>query len=212
MKLRYVELSTDEIFNWLDPFNIIAKWGCKAIVGDWWSKENVEIRRVFADYWTEEFDKITGHFTDLEASISEQGILRPISVDSGPPRGSYLKPHHFTPTMQKNLEHALFTHTFGGSRLTIAYKLGVEKIPCVVYDYANMFENEIEVNKNNYSEWFGSEYFWANQYPQIRLKRSLHIKNKKYDGMNGETRKAQRTAATIAREKTYKQFGITGDR
>ena len=46
MKLRYVELPPERIFNWLDPFNVTAKWACKAITGDWWSPENVEIRIV----------------------------------------------------------------------------------------------------------------------------------------------------------------------
>ena len=212
MKLRYVELSPDIIFNWLDPFNITAKWACKAITGDWWSERNILIRKEFGTTWMLEFDKITGHFTDLEESIKAKGILTPICVDSGPPRGKYLKPHHFTPMMQKDLSHALVTQIFGGSRLTIANKLRIEKVPCIVYDYVNMFPDEPEVNKNNYSEWFGDEYFWTSQSPNIKIKHSSHIKNKKYDGMNGSTRKAQRHAAVIAREKTYKKFGLKGDK
>jgi len=212
MKLRYVELSPDKIFNWLDPFNVTAKWACKAITGGWWSERNILIRKEFANTWTTEFDRITGHFTDLEESIKEKGILTPICVDSGPPRGKYLKPHHFLPMVQEELSQALFTHTFGGSRLTIANKLRMEKVPCIVYDYANMFSNEPEVNKGNYGDWFSDDYFWTTQIPHIKIKHSSHIKNKKYDGMNGATRNAQRKAATIAREKTYKKFGLKGDK
>ena len=212
MKLRFVELPPSKIFNWLDPLNVTAKWACKAITGDWWSERNILIRREFANVWTTEFNKITGHFTDLEESIKENGILTPICIDSGPPRGTYLKPLHFTPMMQKDLSRALFTHTFGGSRLTIANKLRIEKVPCIVYDYADMFPDAIEVNKDNYSEWFNDEYFWVNQMPKIRVRNSSHMKNKKYDGMNGATRNAQNKAADIAREKTYAKFGLTGDR
>ena len=209
MKLRYVEISPDKIFNWLDPFNITAKWACKAITGEWWSERNILIRKEFANTWTTEFDKITGHFSDLEESIKEKGILTPICVDSGPPRGKYLKPHHFTPMMQKDLSHALFTHTFGGSRLTIANKLRMEKVPCIVYDYANMFPDAPEVTSGNYKQWFGNEYGCSGNPPQIRIRHSSHIKNKTYDGMNGATKNAQNKAADIAREKTYKKFGLT---
>ena len=212
MKLRYVEISPDKIFNWLDPFNVTAKWACKAITDDWWSERNILIRKEFANTWTTEFDKITGHFSDLEESIKEKGILTPICLVSGPPCGSYLKPHHFTPMMQKDLSHALFTQTFGGSRLTIANKLKIEKVPCIVYDYANMFPDEPEVNKDNYSKWFGNEYGCSGNPPLIRMRHSSHIKNKKYDGMNGATRNAQNKAADLAREKTYAKFGLKGDK
>ena len=212
MKLRYVEISPDKIFNWLDPFNITAKWACKAITGDWWSERNILIRKDFANTWTTEFDKITGHFTDLEESIKEKGILTPVCIDSGPPRGKYLKPHHFNPMMQKDLSHALFTHTFGGSRLTIANKLRIEKVPCIVYDYANMFPDTPEVTSDNYKQWFGNEYGCSGNPPRIRVMHSSHMKNKKYDGMNGATKKAQQKAADIAMKKTYKKFGLTGDK
>ena len=210
MKVRYVELPPKRIFNWLDPFNVTAKWACKAIKDDWWSDKNIEIRQYFAKCWTEEFDKITGHFTDLEESIKEKGILIPINVDSGPPRGTYLKPHHFFPGT--DLSTALVTKMFGGSRLTIANKLRIEKVPCIVYDYANMFPDAPEVTCTNYKQWFGNEYGCSGNPPQIRVRHSSHMKNKKYDGMNGATRNAQQKAATVARAKTYEKFGLTGDK
>ena len=209
MKLRYVEISPDKIFNWLDPFNVTAKWACKAITDDWWSERNVLIRREFADTWTKEFDNITGHFTDLEESIKEKGILTPINLDSGPPRGTYLKPHHFFPGT--DLSTALVTQMFGGSRLTIATKLQMDAVPCVVHDYANLFPEAPEVTCTNYKQWFGNEYGCSGNPPQIRIRHSSHIKNKKYDGMNGATRNAQNKAADIARERTYKKFGLTGN-
>ena len=206
--LRYVELPTERIFNWLDPFNVTAKWACKSITGDWWSPKNVEIRRFFADAWTVEFDKITGHFTDLEESIKNEGILTPISTMSGPPRGTYLKPHHYPSEQQSDLSDAIYTDPFGGSRLTIALKLGIEKIPCIVHDFANLFPDAPEVNDINYHTWFSEEYYWTSAAPYIRLRSHSHIKNQTYIAMNEPTRKAQQRAAGIARERTYTKFGL----
>jgi len=205
----YVELPPSRIFNWLDPFNVTAKWACKAITGDWWSEENVAIRRYFADTWTKTFDDITGHFTDLEESIKEKGILTPVNVESGPPRGSYLKPFHFPPEQQKDLSQAIFSQMFGGSRLTLAGKLGIEKVPAVIHDYANLFPNAVEVNASNYRNWFGNEYSFGGG--QIRIISSSHIKNKRFDGMNTNTKRAQQEAATVARKSTYDKFGLKGD-
>ena len=211
MKLKYVELPTERIFNWLDPFNVTAKWACKAITGDWWTSQNVEIRKYFAEVWTEEFDKITGHFTDLEESIKEKGILTPISTQSGPPRGTYLKPHHFPPDEQHDLTKAISTFTFGGSRLTIANKLGIEKVPCIVHDFANLFPQAQEVTKSNFTKWFGNEYVFNTQPPCLRIKHMSHIKNKKYNCLNKGTREAQGNAATVARAKTYAKYGLVGE-
>lgn len=209
MKLRYVELPPERIFNWLDPFNVTAKWACKAITGDWWSKENVAIRRHFADTWTKAYDDITGHFTDLEESIKEKGILTPIQADSGPPRGTYLKPFHYPPGT--DLSTAVNTLLFGGSRLTIAEKLGIEKVPVAVHDYANVFPDAPEITQRNFKRWFKNEYAWSPRAPHLRIVRSSHIKNKKYDGMNTNTKRAQQDAATVARKSTYDKFGLEGD-
>lgn len=211
MKLKYVELPPERIFNWLDPFNVIAKWGCKAITDDWWSEENVSIRRYFADEWIIEFDKLTGHFTELENSIKENGILTPISVMSGPPRGSYLKPFHYPPKQQGDLSKAIYTNPFGGSRLLIAQKLGIETIACAVHDYVNLFPDAEEITAKNYKEWFGDDYHFTKTAPHLRIKVQSHIKNAKFNSMNSHTRKAQQDAATIAREKTYNKYNLKGD-
>ena len=211
MKVRYVKLPTNAIFNWLDPFHVTAKWACKAITGDWWSERNVAIRRYFADTWTVEYDRITRHFTDLEESIREKGILTPISCDSGPPRKNYLKPFHFPPEQQHDLSRAVHTRNFGGSRVTIAVKLDIKEIPVIVHDYANIFPNEPEVTPQNYKQWFGDEYVWATVPPHLRIRYSSHMKNKKYSSMNKSTRQAHEQASNVARTKTYAKFGLVGD-
>jgi len=74
-----------------------------------------------------------------------------------------------------------------------------------------MFPKEVEITKNNYTKWFKNDYSWTPQFPNIRTKCSSHMKNKKYDGMNAATKKAQHDAADIARKKTYAQYGLKGD-
>ena len=198
MQLRYVELSTDRIFNWLDPFNVTAKWACKAITGDWWSEENVAIRRFFADEWTKEFDRLTGHFTNLEASMRKEGIRTPICCDSGAPRGTYLKPLHYPEKFQHDLTQAIHTRMFGGSRLTLAEKIGIETVACVVNDYGNLFPDAPEITRDNYKTWFGNEYsFVASNPPSLR---SL--------SMTTNTKQDQDAAATVARASTYAKFGL----
>ncbi len=198
MKLRYVELPTERIFNWLDPFNVTAKWACKSITGDWWSEQNVAIRRYFADAWTEEFDKLTGHFTKLEKSIKEEGIRTPILTLSGPPLGKYVKPFHYRPEEQDDLSRVIRTNMFGGSRLTLARKLGIDKIACAVEDNANLFSNEPEITARNYRQWFGNEYAMSGN--QLRAK-----------SMSSHIKQVQTSAADIARTKTYAKFNLKGN-
>ena len=81
----------------------------------------------------------------------------------------------------------------------------------IVNDYVNMFPDAPEVTSTNYNQWFGNEYGWAAVSPHIRVKHSSHMKNKKYNGMNTATKKAQTDAADIAREKTYSKFGLKGN-
>ena len=198
MQLRYVELSTKRIFNWLDPFNVTAKWACRCITGDWWSEENVVVRRFFADEWTKEFDRLTGHFTNLEASMRKEGIRTPIFCESGAPRGTYLKPFHYPQKFQYDLSQAVNTKMFGGSRLTIAEKLGIEKVACAVMDYGNLFPTATAITRDNYKTWFGNEYAFVNSNPPSL--RSL--------SMNANTKKAQDAAAGVAVASTKARFGL----
>ena len=208
MKLRFVELPTERIFNWLDPFNVTARSYCQELLDDWWSVRSIAIRKRFAKLWTEEFDKITGHFTNLEKSIKEKGILSPISCVSGPPRNVLLNKleeshEHFPPSVRSNIREVIYTHPFGGSRVTIAQKLNFKKIPCVVHDFSNLFPNAPIVTTQNFHRWFCNDYVFSTSPPHVRAHTHFHIDNPKYNKMNNNTREAQRLAGKRAKERLY---------
>jgi hypothetical protein len=210
MKLCFVNVEIDKIFNWLSPKNVTAWLHLKEYHSTWWSEETLEVRSYFAQVWTDHMDKITNHFSKLERSIEQRGILSPISVVSGPPRDTKLSKvnassSHFPPDYDLRL--GLYTQPFGGSRITVAEKLGIETIPCVVHDFTNQFPNALVVNDSNYKDWFGADYVWCSSPPRIRLSKHSHITNTKYIRMNDATRAAQREAAKVARKEVFKRYG-----
>lgn len=204
MKLRYVELDANRIFNWLDPKNIICWNAFPEFREKWWLPETIKIREEFGKIWTEEFDKITGHFSKLEESMLRDGFHHPINTVTGRPRDMYLtgnkEMNHFPPELQADIHNAVYSHTFGGSRLSIAKKHNI-KVPCVVHDFENIFEDCPQVDKENFTEWFPNNYMFVNAPPHLRLARHSHITDEKYNGMNGHTRDAQNMAVKIAKEK-----------
>lgn len=212
MKLRYVELKPDRIFNALAPENKNAWGALEQYREQWWEQNTIEVRNYFADRWREVFDRITNHFTNLRKSMKENGILRPISVVSGPMRNvrkmSQTAPvtNLIPPQYQNDIDQLLYTQPFGGSRITVAQEVGIEKIPCVVHDYSNLFPQAEEVTKQNYSKWFGKEYNFTNAAPQIRIRSQLHLTGV-YEKFGSESKKARGTANKIALEKTREKYG-----
>lgn len=206
MRLCYVELPPERIFNRLGIENLTAWLQLGSKLGDeWWTPEVIEIRQEFARIWIEVFDEKTGHFSSLEKSIRESGLLRPVSAVSGPPRGQRLsKPNKssrmFPPPEQIPIEEVVYTQPFGGSRVTIAQKLNLT-VPCAVHDFSNLFPKAPEITAGNFRKWFGNEYTFSPSLPHLRLRKHSHIKNSKYDAMNNHTRSAQRHASRVAREK-----------
>jgi len=196
MILRYVELEPSQIYNRLAIENHTC-WGNVTQWRDtWWDAETVKLRNEFADIWREEFDKVHPHFCKLEQSMKEIGILSPISLISGPPRDKFLQtPNykatgHIPPQYYSDYDSLLMTQPFGGSRITIAEKLGIEKIPCVVHDFSNLFPDAPEVTRQNYKDWFDGNYIFNSSPPHVR------------DGsMNNQHRQAQSEATRIAKGK-----------
>lgn len=203
MKLRYVEIEPDKIYNWLDPFNVTAWCNIKLDNSVWWTDKKIEERKLFAKIWTEEFDKITSHFTKLKESIAKDGIKCPISTIGGQVRdvkGNICSIDHIPPEYWDHPEDCIYTQPFGGSRLTIAKELGLDKVPIIIHDYHNKFPDAPEVTKNNYRDYFGNEYTFCSFVPYLRLIKHSHLSGI-YDSMNNETKMAQQKAAKIAREK-----------
>lgn len=203
MKLRYVEIEPDKIYNWLDPFNVTAWCNIKPDNSVWWTDKKIEERKLFAKIWTEEFDKITSHFTKLKESIAKDGIKCPISCIGGQMRnakGELCSIDHIPPEYWNHPEDCIYTQPFGGSRLTIAKELGIKKVPIVIHDYHNKFPTATEITRQNYKDYFGDTYSFYPQIPMIRLTKHLHLEGL-YGSMNANTKEAQKAAAKIARER-----------
>ena len=213
VKLRFVELDSNKIFNWLNPENVTCFCNFGEWHDIWWEPEIVKRRKEFGKIWTEEFNKITGHFSKLEDSILKNGINHPISAVTGPLRGTHLDGEgtgkFFPPNIQSDIQNAIYSHTFGGSRLTIAQKHGMI-IPCAVHDFSNLFENEPEMLANNYTKWCSANYNFTGAMPYLRLRMHSHLADdRKYSGMNNETRIAQREASKIAKEIINEQYNLS---
>lgn len=189
MRLVYVELPTDRIFNRLGPTNQIAWRFLEEWHDTWWEEETIAKREQVAQIWTKEYDKVKDHFEKLEKSIGEVGILSPVSVISGPIRNPHLTQAYpeytnfIPPQYKNNLDNLLYTAPFGGSRIYVAEKLGIEKIPCAIHDFSNLFPDAPEINKDNIHNWFGREYVFTHGLPHIRCME-----------MNESCRKAQQAA------------------
>ncbi|MGV7234714.1 MAG: hypothetical protein ACQ9ET_00505 [Nitrosomonadaceae bacterium] len=174
MRLVYVELPTDRIFNRLGPNNVVAWRYLNKRRDTWWEEETIAVREQVAQIWIKEYDKVKDHFGKLEKSISEVGILSPVSIIGGPRRNPHLtkvstEPTNFIPPQYQNdLDNLLYTAPFGGSRIYVAEKLGIETIPCAVHDFSNIFPDAPEINKDNVHNWFGKEYVFTNGLPHLR--------------------------------------------
>jgi len=212
MKVRYVEFDPEEIFNFLDPMNITCWVAFPEWHDNWWNSEIVSKRKLFGEIWMQEFDALTKHFSQLEESILKEGILSPISTVTGPPRDKFLQKvldvNMFPPSTQGNINDVVYTHTFGGSRLTIA-KRHCLQIPCIIYDFSDNFPTEPEVTSRNYTQWFKSGYMWASTPPYVRVKQHSHLKEGQFTQMNDNTRKAQQTASDRAKKKIYDQYSVS---
>lgn len=203
--VRYVELPPTRIFNWLAAENITSWNMAKDRHDIWWDQETIEWRERFAGYWREAFDDLTGHFTKLKKSINENGLLRPISVVSGSMRDMYmlneLPPKAYLPLKyQHDVTELIYTKVFGGSRLTIADELGIEKVPCVIHDFSNLFPDAEEVTYNKFLELFGNDYsFRGTTLPRITVRKHLHFDGgNRFSQMNNHTRTAQGEASRMA--------------
>lgn len=204
MKIRYVTLHPSRIYNWLGIENCTAWLNVHQWQNTWHTLETIELRNQFAKVWIEEFDKITGHFSSLRESISKNGIQDPISLVGGHPRDQFLNKistelRHVPIQWQNNLKELLYTHPFGGSRLTIAAELNLP-VTAIVYDFAKQFPNEPEITQYNCQQYCGKNYKFFNHLPNVRVIRQSHIKDSKFNSMNNSTREAQRSATKRTKE------------
>lgn len=95
-----------------------------------------------AEEYIAKLNKRNNFYIKLEASILEEGFRNPILVNAGfcQPR----KVCFLSTEMQDDSKKILFCHSNGGSRLWIATKFDLT-IPCIVSDFIDRFENEVEI-------------------------------------------------------------------
>lgn len=210
IKLKYIELEASRIFNWLAPENITSWFLLTDKHDQFWDENVIELRKQIGYLWREEFDNITGHFTQLEQSIKENGIQHPICLVSGPVRDVHMQSElsidRLPPKYQNDPSQVLCTMTFGGSRVYFAQKFDL-KIPCVVYDFKNLFPDAETVTAKRITELFGSNYGTISQPnlpPRIILKKHSHISSGIYNGMTQETK----TAQSLATERLLKRIKL----
>lgn len=196
MNLVFAVVPIDRIFNWMAPENVTA-WNSfpSNMKKRWWDNDVVEKRMCFSKTWIDEFDKITKHFTNLETSIAKEGFRNPISCVTGPIRdvrcNDIIENDNKVPTKyQEDQTNLIYTHPFGGSRILVAQKLGIETVPCVIHDFSELFIDHEKINSTNFRKWFDNEYFFANQPPYIRSK-----------NMTNTIRNSQKIAISRAKEK-----------
>jgi len=142
--LRYAVVKPDRIFNWLGMMNVTSWVFFPELRKTWWSEDTVATRQRIQQLYIKYFDEVTGHFTALENSLRTEGFHAPVNTCTGLPRDMWLKnvfpPKSVPPENQSDSDNVLFTHTFGGSRVIIAQKLGID-IPCIIYDFTGAFSD-----------------------------------------------------------------------
>lgn len=105
-----------------------------------WSEEGRAKRELIMTEFEEGINKINGHYTNLEKSIRQKGMLSPIVITCGLPLRR--KPHHLPPEMlQWPVDRLLLAEGMvGGSRLYIAQKLKLP-VTCIVNDRTGRFSH-----------------------------------------------------------------------
>jgi len=198
-KIRLANIPSNEIFNWLAPRNVtlwnnFPKWQRR-----WWANDIVELRNQCEEKWIEELDRLTGHFSRLEESIAKEGMKHPIKVITGLPldhnMNQRLSINTVPPDMRTDTNKLLTTHQFGGSRLLIAQKLGID-VPCLIYDfydsYANFPETNIDIIIKENAMYF-VPYKYSNKIKTLVVKKHMH--------MPGDLPSIPRTGHSLAMEK-----------
>ena len=133
-KIRYAELEPNSIFNMCGPEHSSSPK---------WDEKGLAEQKKSAIKYVDKLNKRNGFYIKLEKSIRAKGIVNPILVNAGfcQPRKVFALP----PEMKDDPNNILFCHSNGGSRLWVAAKLNMKIIPCIVCDFNNIFENEIEL-------------------------------------------------------------------
>ncbi|GAG77215.1 unnamed protein product [marine sediment metagenome] len=104
MKIRYVKLPTNEIYNLLKVRNRTCWDYFPELRPFWWETETIQLREQIEVLFKEKFNNKTRHYTRLRNSIKAHGMRNPIQVITGRPRDTSGKPDTiklFPPELQQ---------------------------------------------------------------------------------------------------------------
>jgi hypothetical protein len=138
-QVRYAELPAREIFGMVGR----CGGGYNTLWEDWSLPGRIK-RQLIMEEYEQELDKICGHYSKLEKSITEEGIRNPVIITCGYPKR---RPMKYLPPELRNIpesELLLLEGTTGGSRLHVAQKLDL-LIPCFINDWTGRFKNEVAI-------------------------------------------------------------------
>tara|TARA_A100001015_G_scaffold194139_1_gene216413 strand:+ start:607 stop:1203 length:597 start_codon:yes stop_codon:yes gene_type:complete len=102
--------------------------------------DNEDLRTVCGQQYIEKMDNAIGHFKMLEESLQKNGWENPVVITTGVPK---IRNLNIIPKKRwtEDTKSWLLCEHFGGSRITIAAKLGIP-VPCIVGDFTNTIQNQ----------------------------------------------------------------------
>lgn len=135
--LRYGVLDSNIIFNECGPFS----GGPEG-----WDEEAVAKRQEKGERYINTLNETRQFYTNLEASILEEGFRNPILVNAGwcPKIRDRGRNGRLPLEMQEDHSKILTCNVNGGSRLYVAQNHNLE-IPCIISDYVNRFTDLLEL-------------------------------------------------------------------
>lgn len=137
--IRYATLDPGTIYDLTDPMHLVEFRRLLKSPGLWWSPQFTTYREFVGQRYEELFNDNIGHYSLLEESILQRGIINPIVVTSGSPRFQDIS--NLPPHIQPNADDMIFSEVWGGSRLKIAKKHNI-KVKCIINDWNGIFRHK----------------------------------------------------------------------
>lgn len=167
INVRYATLPAQEIFGMVGR----CGGGYNTVWSDWTPEGRTKREKIMEEF-ERGINKINGHYTRLEKSIREKGMLNPVIITCGRPL--YRKPHHLPPEMRKldPSKLLLAEGVTGGSRLYVAQKLNIP-VPCIINDRVGRFDDCPKIDSKE-----GALQYFSNKSVDLIYSRTHGIKEK----------------------------------
>lgn len=139
---RTTRNTVNVVYDVMDPnriFGMVGRCGGghNTVWSDWSERGRNSRNRIIHEFETK-MNEICGHYTKLEESILDKGILDPLIITCGWPVKKNIK--NVPPEILKRppSQRFLLEGTTGGSRLWVAQKHNIP-VPCIINDYTNKY-------------------------------------------------------------------------